>query len=148
MGRQRVGKRKLLLCSIAGLSLAIVSGCALPAYRTADSDECRQVRQLDAMVSRGEFDTAARKYQDLVARSPKGPAADVALFNLGLTNAHSANPKKDYKKALTSFSRIEKEFPASSLVEESRIWVGVLQAFEKANQVDLEIQQKKMGLGK
>jgi len=44
--------------------------------------------------------------------------------------------------------RLEREFPRSPLVEEAKIWVGVLQAFEKAKQVDLEIEEMKKGLGK
>jgi outer membrane protein assembly factor BamD (BamD/ComL family) len=69
-------------------------------------------------------------------------------MDLGLISAHYANPKKDYKKAMNYFMRIEKEFPDSPHVEESKIWVSVLRAFEKAKQVDLEIEQKKKGLGK
>jgi hypothetical protein len=69
-------------------------------------------------------------------------------MNLGLISAHYANPKRDYKKSLIFFQRIEKEFPESPLVEEAKIWISVLQAFEKAKQVDLEIEQKKKGLAK
>ncbi len=44
--------------------------------------------------------------------------------------------------------RVEREFPHSPLIEEARIWVSVLQAFEKAKQVDIEIEEKKKEMGK
>jgi hypothetical protein len=44
--------------------------------------------------------------------------------------------------------RVEKDFPRSPLVEEAKIWVSVLHAFEKAKQVDIEIEEKKKELGK
>ncbi|HYQ61439.1 MAG TPA: hypothetical protein VEP29_10315 [Desulfatiglandales bacterium] len=89
-----------------------------------------------------------RESQDILARSPRTPPGDEALMNMGLICAHYANPKRDYKKALGYFMRIEKEFPRSPFVEEAKIWVSVLLAFEKAKQVDIEIEKKKKELEK
>jgi hypothetical protein len=44
--------------------------------------------------------------------------------------------------------RVDKEFPQSPLAEEAKIWTSVLQDFEKVKQVDIEIEEKKQGLGK
>jgi hypothetical protein len=44
--------------------------------------------------------------------------------------------------------RVDKEFPGSPFVEEAKIWVSVLQVFEKSKQVDLDIEEKKKELGK
>jgi hypothetical protein len=85
---------------------------------------------------------------DILSRPSKTRQGDAALMNLGLISAHYANPKKDYKKALGFFMRVDKEFPGSPFVEEAKIWVSVLQAFEKSKQVDLDIEEKKKELGK
>jgi hypothetical protein len=102
---------------------------------------------VSGFIDRGDFEGAMRESQDNLARSPQTPG-DEALMNMGLISAHYANPKRDYKKALGYFMRIEKEFPRSPLVEEAKIWVSVLRAFEKAKQVDIEIEEKKKELGK
>jgi outer membrane protein assembly factor BamD (BamD/ComL family) len=114
----------------------------------AERGECGHLRRVDSFISRGDFEGAMKESQDILARSPKTPPGDEALLDLGLISAHYANPKRDYKKALGYFMRIEKDFPRSPLVEEAKIWTSVLQAFEKAKQVDIEIEEKKKGLAK
>jgi hypothetical protein len=104
--------------------------------------------RVEGLLSRGNFEGAMRESQDLLAVSPKAPPGDEALMDMGLISAHYANPKKDYQKALGFFMRLEREFPRSPLTEEAKIWVGVLQSFEKAKQVDLEIEKMKKELGK
>jgi hypothetical protein len=89
-----------------------------------------------------------KESQELLTSSPKTPPGDAALMNMGLICVHYANPKKDYKKAMGYFMRIERDFPQSPLVEEAKIWTNVLKDFEKAKQVDLEIEQKKQEMGK
>jgi outer membrane protein assembly factor BamD (BamD/ComL family) len=113
--------------------------------------ECPQsdsLMRVESLLSKGNFEGAMKKSQDILARSPKTPPGDEALMDMGLISAHYANPKKDYKKALSYFMRVEREFPRSPLAEEAKIWIGVLQSFEKAKQVDLEIEEMKKGLEK
>jgi TolA-binding protein len=98
------------------------------------------------LLSQGDFEGALRENQKVLARFPQNPPGDAALFNLGLIHVHYANPKKDIWKALTYFSRIEKEFPESPRKEEAKIWVGILEAMEKTRQVDIEIEEKKREL--
>ncbi|MGC1456401.1 MAG: tetratricopeptide repeat protein, partial [Nitrospirota bacterium] len=83
-----------------------------------------------------------------LALSPKSPPGDEALFYMGLIYVHYGNLKKDYSKALTFFRRVAKEFPQSLRAEEAKIWVGVLEAIEKAKQVDIQIEEKKKELAK
>ncbi len=149
MGAKRRGLRQYLYASVACLILFAVFACV----------PCRQVpRDLWAQegrvplenvrdfVNRGDFEGALRECQAILSRSPASPLGAEALMNMGLISAHYANPKKDYKKALGYFLRAQKEFPQSRYAEEAKIWTGVLRAFEKAKQVDLDIQEKKMGL--
>jgi hypothetical protein len=100
------------------------------------------------LIGRGDFDGAMKESQEILTGSPKTPPGDAALMNMGLICVHYANPKKDYKKAMGYFMRIERDFPQSPLVEEAKIWTNVLKDFEKAKQVDLEIEQKKTEMGK
>jgi outer membrane protein assembly factor BamD (BamD/ComL family) len=126
------------------------TGCIASFQQTAapDSEECDHLELVRDFIGKGDFEGALKASQRLLSRSPKSPPGDQALLDLGLINAHYANPKKDYKKALGYFLRVEREFPRSPLVEEARIWVSVLRAFEKAKQVDIEIEERKKEMGK
>lgn len=116
--------------------------------RVAHMEECNHLKRVTGLVNKADFDGAMKESLELLARTPKAPPGDAALMNMGLISVHYANPKKDYQKALGYFMRVEREFPNSPLVEEAKIWVSVLQAFEKAKQVDIEIEKLKKVLGK
>ncbi len=151
MGTKRSRKRQHLYLSAACLMLFILfisAACVSWKQLSPAQEECTHLVSISDFIARGDFEGAMRESQDILARSPITPPGDEALMNMGLISAHYANPKRDYKKALGYFMRIEKEFPRSPLVEEARIWVGVLHAFEKAQQVDIEIEKKKKELGK
>ena len=159
MGRKRTWKRQHLYRSVACLMLFISSACVpcrqLPPPEASPAAPlpavCVERPHLESVydyIGRSDFDGAMKEYQDILSRSPKAPPGDEALFNLGLLAAHYANPRRDYKRSLGYFMRIESDFPNSHFAEEAKIWVSVLHAFEKAKQVDLEIEKKKKGLGK
>ncbi|MCK9565203.1 MAG: hypothetical protein M0Q43_04040, partial [Methanothrix sp.] len=57
--------------------------------------------------------------------------------------SHPKNQRKEFKKAIALFQRLLKEHPRSSLAEEARIWISVLQTIEKSKQVDIEIEEMK-----
>ncbi len=151
MGAQRIWKRQHVYISIACLILLMVAGCITinqPQVAAPDKEGCDHFERVEGFIRRGDFEGAVKASQDILSNPTITSGADEALLNLGLISAHYANPKKDYKKALGYFMRVEREFPQSSLVDEAKIWVSVLQDFEKAKQVDLDIQEKKMGLEK
>ncbi len=148
MGRKRIGKRQHLYLYITCLILVMAAACAPLSHIFEEHGDCDHLRRVDGLISRGDFEGAMKESQDILARSPKTPPGDEALMDMGLISVHYANPKRDYKKALGYFMRIEKDFPQSPLVEEAKIWTSVLQAFEKAKQVDIEIEEKKKGLAK
>ncbi len=150
MGTEQSGKRQHLYLSIACLTVIFATGCIATVQQTAspDSEKCDHLELVRDFIGKGDFEGALKASQRVLSRSPKSPPGDQALLDLGLINAHYANPKKDYKKALGYFLRVEREFPRSPLVEEARIWVSVLRAFEKAKQVDIEIEERKKEMGK
>ncbi len=149
MGTKQSGRRQHLYISIACL-MAIIAACSPAIFHPAqpEAENCNHLDLVKGFISHGDFDGATKASQAVLSRSPKMPPGDEALFTMGLIYAHYANPKKDYKKALGYFVRVEREFPHSPLIEEARIWVSVLQAFEKAKQVDIEIEEKKKEMGK
>ena len=149
MGTKRTGKRQHLYVSAACLILCITTACVpIKTPPAIVRVECNHLKRVEGLISQGDFEGALKESQDLLARSPKSPPGDAALMSLGLISAHYANPKMDSKKALTYFTQMEREFPHSPLVEEAKIWTSVLSAFEKAKQVDIDIEEKKKGLGK
>ena len=112
--------------------------------------EVRELREAEAhlhtaqqLLSRGEFEGSLRESQRVVALAKNSAPADAAVFNMGLIYAHPNNPKKDNKRAIGYFNRVIKGYPDSPWVEQSKIWVGVLDGVEKLKQVDIEIEEKK-----
>jgi tetratricopeptide (TPR) repeat protein len=102
------------------------------------------------LLSAGDFESFISENQKVLSlahpRSPK----DEALFNLALVYAHEGNPKKDFLKSLDFFKRLIREHPRSPLVEQAKIWVGLLQEYDSLNQViqklkqvDIEVEERK-----
>ncbi|MDA8101235.1 MAG: tetratricopeptide repeat protein [Nitrospiraceae bacterium] len=107
------------------------------------------LQRVKKLVDKGDFDEAIRATQELLDREPAPPVGDGALFDLGLLYAHGGNAKKDYRKSRSLFNRLVRDYPKSPLAEEARVWAGVLEAFEKTKQVDLELEEMmKKGTGK
>jgi TolA-binding protein len=102
------------------------------------------------LLAQGDYEGSLKENQNALSLSANRVPGDEALFNIGLVHAHVGNPKKDYRKAVGYFRRLIQEYPQSPLVEQAKIWVGVLQAneklsqmIEKSKQVDIEIEGKK-----
>ncbi|HEX9080270.1 MAG TPA: tetratricopeptide repeat protein [Desulfuromonadaceae bacterium] len=111
-------------------------------------EERAQRQRMQLLIRKGDFEGALRENQKILAQFPKSPPGDAALFGMGLILADRDNPKMDYKKALSFFMRLKKEFPASPFVEEAKIWIGVLETMEKALQIDIKIDEKTKELRK
>jgi len=114
--------------------------------------DCRQ-RQPEVILEKSgketvgqvDFEASLAADLELLAQGNDRPPADV-LYRLGLLYAHYENPKKDYKKAALYMQRLVDEFPDSLLVGEARIWLGVFDAIQQLQQVDIDIEEKKKEL--
>jgi tetratricopeptide (TPR) repeat protein len=102
------------------------------------------------LLAMGDYERCINENQRVLSLSHPRFPKDQALFNLGLVYAHSENPKKDFGKSLDFFKRLINEYPRSSLFEQAKIWVAILQEHEELNrviqklkQVDIEIEEKK-----
>lgn len=94
------------------------------------------------------FPEAIKRNIEIIKQSGSQPPADAALYNLGLIYAHIDNPAKDFQKSRGFFQQLTEEFPASPFSEESRVWLGIFQAIDKMQQIDLEIEQQKKQLNR
>lgn len=94
-----------------------------------------------ALLSQRNFEGALTEFQKVLSLPPDIPLKDEALLNMGLVYAHFGNPQKDLEKSLEFFKRIIKHYPKSPLVEQARIWVGMLEENEKLNQVIRKLKQ-------
>lgn len=81
------------------------------------------------LFSQGQYEAAYNENQRILQESRGAP--DVALFNLGMISAHSANPKKNYPRALSSFRTLIKNYPQSPMAEPAKAWIQVLEEYQK-----------------
>ena len=161
MGRKRSFICSLILCMVAlGLSGCTASqwGQAreeknVESAQEATKEEAPDPASLhlsaaDELLAKGDFEGALKENQRAFALAGKQPPGDTALYNMGLIYVHYKNPNKNYERAKAVFERIDREYPDSPLIEESKIWIGVLQVIEKLKQVDIEIEEKKKVLSR
>jgi tetratricopeptide (TPR) repeat protein len=101
-------------------------------------------------LAQGNYEGAMSENKKILSlpdsRSPK----DEALFNLGLIYAHFGNPQQDLEKSIEFFKMLIKNNPKSSLAEQAKIWVEILEEnkelnhlLQKLKQVDIEIEDMK-----
>jgi tetratricopeptide (TPR) repeat protein len=95
-----------------------------------------------------DFDRVLEENQAIVSKTGNKPPADEALYALGLIYANGENPKQDALKALGYFHRLLREFPKSWRAEEARVWIKIIETFERSKQIDLEIEEKRKRLRK
>jgi TolA-binding protein len=126
---------------LIGIVMA-ASACAPFRVMQAEQESRAHLQRVHQVMGQGDFEGAQRANQAVLALAPKSPPSDAALYSMGLIHIHYANPRKDYKRALGFFTRLQKEFPRSPLTDEAKVWIGVLEAMVKTMQIDLEIEEK------
>lgn len=85
--------------------------------------------RVNLLVSEGQYETAYNETQKIMREGAEAP--DVALFNLGMISAHSANPKKNYPRALSHFRTVINEYPQSPLAEPAKTWIQVIEEYQR-----------------
>jgi TolA-binding protein len=106
-------------------------------------DAYEHVVKSQLFLKKRKFKRALSENQKAIKLIDNVSPGDEALFNIGLIYAHSENPDKDYKKSIIFFRKLIKKYPQSTLSEQAKIWIGVLDVIEKSKQIDIEIEQKK-----
>lgn len=129
MGRKRARTRQYLYLCAAGLILTLLAACA-PTGIQQKMPESDPLRRGQDLLGQGDFPGAVRANQEVLARFPRTPPGDVALFNLGLISAHYANQERDVEQALQYFKQLKQEFPESPRMEEAGILINLLETLE------------------
>ncbi len=177
MGRKRSWAGQFILFCIAGMIFFPLPGCTIwenqyvltrEVYKEKapkqliKKEECPKpevdiLGRAELLFKQGDYDGSLKENQRVLSISGKNPPGDKALFHMGLICAHWENPKKDYDKSLLFFNKILTDYPQSPLVQEAKIWVGLLQeragmlqeneklkkVIQKFKEVDIEVEEKK-----
>jgi tetratricopeptide (TPR) repeat protein len=109
-----------------------------------------QLMQSQRLLAQGNYEGAAGENQKILSFSDPRYPKDEALFNLGLIYAHFGNPQRDIEKSIDFFNKLIKSYPKSTLIEQAKMWIGILQENEeltrlikKLKQVDIEVEEMK-----
>ncbi len=130
-------KLNKLLCAAALILCSLIAGCANTDHQPQGVDS-----PSGNLVISSNFDQALKENQRALAEG-KGPP-DVALFNIGVVSAHSANPKKDYPRALLAFRTLVKDHPSSPRAEQAKIWIQALEQIQKnAEEIQKLVEEKR-----
>jgi len=123
----------------------------LPEARWEEYGEAREhLIRSQKFLAQGNYEGALSENKKILSLSDPRSPKDEALFNLGLIYAHFGNPQQDLEKSIEFFKTLIKNNPKSSLAEQAKIWVEILQENEglnrllqKLKQVDIEIEEMK-----
>jgi len=133
MGRKQTRAWKYIFYSIACLiSLSLFRCAAIDELRTREKAK-GSLRQGHRLLARGNYEGALNEYQKVLALSSQNPPEDEALFYIGLIYASSRYPNRDAKKSMDFFTTILNDWPKSPLVEQAKIWLGILHENERMN---------------
>jgi len=141
MGRDGIRAWKYVYFSIACLMFLSLCGCAAIKHVSLRNEAQEYLLHGQTLFSQRNYDGALAEFQKVLSLPPDKPLKDEALLNIGLVYAHFGNPQRDLEKSLEFFKRIIKHYPKSSLVEQAKIWVGILEENEKLNQVIQKLKQ-------
>jgi len=131
MGRKRTRAWKYVYFCFTGLIFLSLLNCNMLRDIRLRNQAREYLHRGDQLFCQSDYEGALTEYQKVMSMSTRKAEEAKALFNLGLIYAHFAYPKKDYEKSLNLFIRILNDYPESPLVQEARIWIGVLQEHER-----------------
>jgi outer membrane protein assembly factor BamD (BamD/ComL family) len=160
MGRKQNRAGKYLHLHIACMILFSLLGCVhfeKVKMNSEEKDAGHYLHNSQKLFVQGDYEGALNKNQEVLSLYAGTRLGDEALFNMGLICAHPGNPKKDHGRSLSFFRRLVKDYPDSPLVQQAKVWIGVLeenvklnqtieklnQTIEKSKEIDLEIEEKK-----
>jgi outer membrane protein assembly factor BamD (BamD/ComL family) len=90
----------------------------------------------------GQYDASINENIKVLSIAPNGPPGDEAIFTIGLIYAYPKYQKKDHGKAVTSLTKIIKEYPQSRWSGHAKILLDIIQENEKLKRVSAEANQE------
>lgn len=189
MGRKRVGTGEHIFCFIAILTCFVLVGCASitkqqepeqldlviepiqpfigrsePKKEKLRDESKEHLVQGHRLLAMGQYEASMKENLKVLSIAPNGPPGDEAIFTIGLIYAYPRYQKKDYGKAVNSFTKISKEYPQSLWSGHAKILLEIIQEnerlkrisseatleneklksmIEQSKKVDLEVEEKK-----
>jgi TolA-binding protein len=93
----------------------------------------------DRDFAQGDYDAAARSYEDYLKQVPSGGQRDQALYRLGLTYALRTNSGPDWRRASAAFRQLTEEYPMSALKSSANL---ILSLRSEIDQLTADKQQR------
>lgn len=137
---RRLGNLRLLFSAAALVLGSLIAGCST----TDQFWQGTTSSPTGGLIIPSNFDQALKDNQKALAENKGQP--DVALYNIGVISAHSANPKKDYSRALLSFRTLLKDHPSSPRAEPAKLWVQALEQNQKISEEGHKLAEEKRAL--
>ena len=144
MGRKQGRHRQYLYICIIFLIDIYCCGCARQPVIQKEAvyvplqpqtiEKCRKDNELlqrsEELLEQGDYSGALATNQELLSAPDDALPKDEALYNIGVIYAHYKNPDRNYKKAIRTFKKLMNKYPASPLIEQTKVWVETLQKIE------------------
>lgn len=164
MGRKRVGTRKYFLCAVAVLISFVCISCASMEEKQREPEKMQvNIEPIQASVAQnptkkeqvrdeskehlikgqqllamGQYDASIKENYQVLSIAPNGPPGDEASFTIGLIYAYSKYQKKDHGKAVSSLTKIIKEYPHSNWSGHAKILLDIIQENERLKRISSE----------
>ena len=146
MQRLILGSRKFLSLRLLFSGAPLLIGALIAGCSTTDPSGQGAGSPASGLIIPSNFDQALKENQTALAENKGQP--DVALYNIGVISAHSANPKKDYYRALLSFRTLVKDHPSSPRTEPAKLWIQALEQNQKATEEGQKLVEDKRALAR
>jgi hypothetical protein len=124
----RAGQQVFLCLAL----LSLIAGCSYFSELAQRGEINDSMRRGQVLFARGDFSGSLEEYQRILSIAQGSPPSDLASFNTGLIYAHPGNPLRDDQKAIGAFQWVITHHPESPWVDQSRIWIGVLEDLAQA----------------
>jgi hypothetical protein len=163
MGGKQSGRRQQIFLCFAILIFLSPSACApnrMMSTKMVDvtGDEAlAHLARGRKFLARGDYGNALKENEKVLSLAGRNTPVDEALFYIGLIHALPINPARNYGKSVVVFKRLIKEYPGSSLIEQAKAMVDLIQENDNLNRtvdrlnniidelkkVDIGVDQKK-----
>jgi outer membrane protein assembly factor BamD (BamD/ComL family) len=100
------------------------------------------LQRSEKLLVQGDYSGALATNQELLSATDDALPKDEALYNIGVIYAHNKNPDKNYKKAIRAFKKLINKYPASPLIEQTKVWVETLQKIENLESANESLELK------
>jgi TolA-binding protein len=96
------------------------------------NDPTRLVAEADELARNHDARAARKLYRRVVRENPGSPAAENALYGLGLLYVDPDGRLRDYAAAQNAFARLLAQYPESVHAVEARAWLAALGELARA----------------